>query len=79
MLQIFFDTAFYGRVVAAPLNIIAYNMFTSHGPDLYGTEPWHFYFLNGILNFNIVFLLSLVAWPGRQRKIRYMARVDPFF
>ena len=63
-LQIFFDSAFYGRVVAAPLNIIAYNIFTSHGPDLYGTEPWHFYILNGILNFNVVFLLSLVAWPG---------------
>ena len=62
--QIFLDSSFYGRIVAAPFNIIAYNMLTSHGPDLYGTEPWHFYILNGILNFNVVFLLSLVAWPG---------------
>lgn len=28
-----------------------------------GTEPWHFYFLNGILNFNLVFALALFALP----------------
>ena len=44
-----------------------YNIFTSHGPDIYGTEPWHFYIFNGILNFNVVFLLSLAAWPGKMQ------------
>lgn len=28
-----------------------------------GTEPWHYYFLNGFLNFNIVFALALFSLP----------------
>lgn len=28
-----------------------------------GTEPWHFYFMNGILNFNLVFVLALFSLP----------------
>lgn len=28
-----------------------------------GTEPWHFYFVNGILNFNLVFALALFSLP----------------
>lgn len=28
-----------------------------------GVEPWHFYFVNGFLNFNVVFLLALLAAP----------------
>ncbi|XP_028322990.1 alpha-1,2-mannosyltransferase ALG9 isoform X2 [Gouania willdenowi] len=57
------DSFFYGKMVIAPLNILLYNVFTPHGPDLYGTEPWHFYFVNGILNFNLVFALALCALP----------------
>lgn len=57
------DSFFYGKLVIAPLNILLYNVFTPHGPDLYGTEPWHFYFLNGFLNFNLVFALALFALP----------------
>uniref|UniRef100_A0A3Q3E8Q8 Mannosyltransferase n=1 Tax=Hippocampus comes TaxID=109280 RepID=A0A3Q3E8Q8_HIPCM len=57
------DSLFYGKLVVAPLNILLYNVFTSHGPDLYGTEPWHFYFVNGILNFNLVFVLALFSLP----------------
>lgn len=30
------DSFFYGKVVIAPLNILLYNVFTPHGPDLYG-------------------------------------------
>ena len=30
---------------------------------MYGTEPWHFYLRNLILNFNIWFLLALLAFP----------------
>ena len=31
--------------------------------SLTGVEPWHFYFVNGFLNFNVVFLLALLAVP----------------
>ncbi|XP_056314550.1 alpha-1,2-mannosyltransferase ALG9 [Danio aesculapii] len=57
------DSYYYGKLVIAPLNIIMYNVFTPHGPDLYGTEPWHYYFVNGFLNFNIVFVLALFSLP----------------
>ncbi|XP_063060027.1 alpha-1,2-mannosyltransferase ALG9 isoform X1 [Engraulis encrasicolus] len=57
------DSYHYGKLVIAPLNIVLYNVFSSHGPDLYGTEPWHFYFVNGVLNFNVVFVLALFALP----------------
>ncbi|XP_065140218.1 alpha-1,2-mannosyltransferase ALG9 isoform X2 [Paramisgurnus dabryanus] len=57
------DSYYYGKLVIAPLNILLYNVFTPHGPDLYGTEPWHYYFVNGFLNFNIVFVLALFSLP----------------
>ncbi|XP_062894824.1 alpha-1,2-mannosyltransferase ALG9 isoform X1 [Mobula hypostoma] len=57
------DSYYYGKLVVAPLNIVLYNVFTPHGPDIYGTEPWSFYFLNGCLNFNVVFVLALCALP----------------
>ncbi|KAF3767553.1 family 22 glycosyltransferase [Cryphonectria parasitica EP155] len=51
-----------GIVVA--WNIIDYNVLSKGGgPNLYGTEPWTFYFKNLTLNFNLWFLLSLVALP----------------
>ncbi|CAH2099445.1 unnamed protein product [Euphydryas editha] len=55
------DSWHYGRLVVAPWNIVAYNIFTEHGPDLYGVEPWTYYFVNGFLNFNIVWVMSLSA------------------
>eukprot|EP00058_Branchiostoma_floridae_P005995 XP_002591483.1 hypothetical protein BRAFLDRAFT_105255 [Branchiostoma floridae] len=62
------DTLYYGKLVIAPLNIVLYNVFSDHGPDIYGVEPWTFYFLNGFLNFNVVFLMGLVAMPlGEER------------
>lgn len=45
-------------------NIVKYNIFSSTGgPDLYGTEPWTFYFRNLGLNFNIWFVLALLSLP----------------
>lgn len=45
-------------------NIVKYNVFSkSGGPDLYGTEPWTFYFKNLALNFNLWFVLALLAMP----------------
>ncbi|XP_062567596.1 alpha-1,2-mannosyltransferase ALG9-like [Saccostrea cucullata] len=57
------DFHYYGKLVIAPLNIVLYNVFTDHGPDLYGVEPFSFYFLNGFLNFNVMFVLALVSLP----------------
>nr|XP_040141128.1 alpha-1,2-mannosyltransferase ALG9 isoform X5 [Ictidomys tridecemlineatus] len=57
------DSYYYGKLVIAPLNIVLYNVFTSHGPDLYGTEPWYFYLVNGFLNFNVAFALALLVLP----------------
>ena len=48
----------------ASLNIVLYNVFSSQGgPDLYGTEPWYFYLVNGVLNFNLAFVLFLASIP----------------
>lgn len=52
--MILIDSSYYGRMVIAPWNIVKYNVFGGAGPDLYGREPFSFYFINGFLNFNIV-------------------------
>jgi alpha-1,2-mannosyltransferase len=45
-------------------NIIKYNIFSNTGgPNLYGTEPWTFYFKNLLLNFNLWFILALLSLP----------------
>lgn len=55
------DSSYFGKLVIAPLNLIVYNVFTSHGPNLYGTEPLSFYLINGFLNFNFIWLAALVT------------------
>jgi alpha-1,2-mannosyltransferase len=73
-LPIFFiDFVYYNDIVFACWNIIKYNtpFFNSFrdeesgydGSELYGTEPFHFYFLNNSLNMNIAFVLSLLSLP----------------
>lgn len=59
--MIVIDSTYFGRITFAPLNIVLYNVFSSHGPNLYGTEPLSFYFINGLLNFNIIWLLALIT------------------
>lgn len=56
---------FYNKLELVPLNIVIYNIFSGEGrgPNIYGTEPWHFYFRNLLLNFNVWFLLALSALP----------------
>jgi len=51
--------------VVVPLNIILYNIFSGpgRGPEIYGTEPWHFYIRNLLLNFNIWFILAVASMP----------------
>ncbi|KAI7867042.1 Alg9-like mannosyltransferase family-domain-containing protein [Spinellus fusiger] len=55
------DRFFYQQWTLVPMNIVLYNVFGSggRGPNLYGTEPWYFYILNGVLNFNVLFVLAL--------------------
>ncbi|KAF7728653.1 mannosyltransferase [Apophysomyces ossiformis] len=57
------DHYFYKQWSFVPLRIVMYNVFggDSRGPNIFGTEPWYFYILNGFLNFNIIFLLALVS------------------
>ncbi|XP_076435591.1 alpha-1,2-mannosyltransferase ALG9-like [Babylonia areolata] len=57
------DSHYFGKFVIAPLNIMMYNVFSDHGPDLYGVEPLSYYLMNGFLNFNIVFFLALLSLP----------------
>jgi alpha-1,2-mannosyltransferase len=51
--------------VVVPLNIVLYNVFSGpgKGPEIFGTEPWHFYIRNLLLNFNIWFVLAVAALP----------------
>lgn len=71
-----------------------YNIFSgsSRGPDIFGTEPWHFYFRNLSLNFNLWFLLAAAAGPlvgaelllrnrtsAKRTSIRSLVFVSPFY
>ncbi|TKA30433.1 hypothetical protein B0A50_02660 [Salinomyces thailandicus] len=63
-LQTLGDWFFYKKAHVVPWNIVAYNIFSSKGgPDLYGTEAWHFYLRNLFLNFHVWFLLALLSMP----------------
>jgi len=60
------DSLVYGKITVIPWNIVRYNILggSKRGPNLYGTSPWSFYFLNLVLNFNILVPLSLLALPA---------------
>lgn len=63
-LQVSIDVFFYKKLVVVPWNIVWYNVLSGGGgPDLYGTEPWHFYLRNLFLNFHIWLLLALLSMP----------------
>ena len=57
------DAWYYRIWTIVPLNIVLYNVFSDHGPDLFGTEPWIYYFKNLALNYNLLFPLALLAFP----------------
>lgn len=87
------NTFFYKKIEVIPWNIIKYNIFSSSGgPNLYGTEPWTFYFKNLALNFNIWFILALASLPlfilqkliapsgrGFQSGLRTIVFLAPFY
>jgi len=64
-LQVGVDAFFYHTPVLVPWRIVAYNIFggKGRGPNIFGTEPWHYYVRNLLLNFNIWFLLAMGAAP----------------
>lgn len=61
--SIIIDYYYYHKFVLAVGNIILYNVFSSSGANIYGVEPWTFYFLNCFLNFNFIFILALFCFP----------------
>ncbi|KAK0465555.1 glycosyltransferase family 22 protein [Desarmillaria tabescens] len=58
------DSFAYGKLSVVPWNIVRYNIFSDRGPNLYGTEPWNFYILNLLLNFNVLTPLALLSLPA---------------
>lgn len=63
--QVAIDTFFYRGVVVVSWRLVIYNVFggKARGPDIFGTEPWHFYVRNLLLNFNLWFILAMAAAP----------------
>lgn len=64
--QIGIDSFMYKKFVVVPFNIVWYNVLAAaagKGPNIYGTEPWHFYIRNLLINFNIWFILAVAALP----------------
>jgi len=73
--QVIIDSFFYRTIVVAPINLVLYNLITGKGgPNLYGTEPWHFYIRNLFLNFHIWFILASLAMPLLLQQ--YLSRSD---
>lgn len=92
--MIVLDSSYFGKLVMAPVNIVMYNVFKKDGgPSLYGTEPFTFYIFNGFLNFNVIWLLSLLtplailiahfAVPARSKQttltLPYYLSLSPFY
>jgi alpha-1,2-mannosyltransferase len=64
-LQTAIDWFFYRQFVVVPWRLVFYNIFAGkgRGPEIFGTEPYHYYLRNLLLNFNVWFLLAMVAAP----------------
>jgi alpha-1,2-mannosyltransferase len=65
------DSWAYGRFTFPTLNIVLYNVFGENGPDLYGTEPFSYYFKNLFLNFNFLLPLALISLPALAVTYKY--------
>ena len=59
------DSAAYRELQIVPWNIVRYNMLSGggRGPNIFGTEPWWFYFLNLALNFNVCTIAAFLSVP----------------
>ncbi|CUM67131.1 uncharacterized protein PRCAT00004821001 [Priceomyces carsonii] len=62
-LTLLIDSYFYQEVTVVPLNIVLYNVFGGEGvgPEIFGVEPFLYYVLNLLLNFNAISILGYVA------------------
>lgn len=59
------DYFFYHKMVIYPYQLAWYNIFggSGKGPNIFGTEPWHYYIRNLLINFNLWFVLACAVWP----------------
>ncbi|KAF0697914.1 Aste57867_11446 [Aphanomyces stellatus] len=86
-LEVGVNYLFYHKWILPAFNIVLYNVVSS-GSELYGTEPWHYYLQNLVLNFNVATALALAALPimlltplARQRAVdvRRAVYLSPLF
>ncbi|KIV94903.1 hypothetical protein PV10_02624 [Exophiala mesophila] len=93
-LQVGVDSLFFGKLIVVPWQIVAYNVFggQDRGPDIFGTEPWHYYARNLLLNFNLWFILAVISAPlfilqslilnqasTAQSRLRTLTLLAPFY
>lgn len=59
------DYFFYHQIVIYPYQLAWYNIFggSGKGPNIFGTEPWHYYIRNLLINFNLWFVLACAVAP----------------
>ncbi len=64
-LQTAVDIFFYHDFTVVPVRLMLYNMLSgsNRGPNIFGTESWHFYSRNLLLNFNLWYLLAIAMGP----------------
>jgi alpha-1,2-mannosyltransferase len=58
------DSLIYKKLVIVPWNIVSYNVLNAKsdmGPEIFGTEPWTYYILNLLTNFNVLFPLAAIS------------------
>ncbi|KAI0508796.1 glycosyltransferase family 22 protein [Xylaria bambusicola] len=73
------NSFFFRKFEVVSWNIVKYNIFSSTGgPNLYGTEPWTFYFRNLAINFNVWFVLALLSLPLFLLQKAFTAKVNSF-
>jgi len=65
VVEITVDWFFYRKLTVYPYRLAWYNIFggSGKGPNIFGTEPWHYYIRNLLINFNIWFVLALAVLP----------------
>lgn len=54
------DYYYYGKLVFPSLNAVIYNIL-SIGPNNFGTEPFYYYFANGIVNIGMPFVFCTIG------------------
>jgi len=88
------DYYFYHKVVIYSFQLVWYNVFggSGKGPNIFGTEPWHYYIRNLLINFNLWFVLACAVAPlvlfqrnvmgeasSRLPFFRTMITISPFY